>query len=163
MVSVAGVYRPSWFTSWDGMTTVTTAVRPPASTPTPDGGSRPAEEIVPVSERPTVESRSDDTQSAADVLKELLPALRSVYLAGKHGELTGGLELIARLLWQCLGRVGLVEFDPVGEDFNPEEHHAVDVAPASPGKPAGSVAATNFPGYRLSGRLLVPAEVVVAT
>jgi molecular chaperone GrpE len=52
--------------------------------------------------------------------------------------------------------------DPLGEPFNAELHQAVSMQPSTTAEP-NTVTAVLQKGYTLSGRLLRPAMVMVAT
>jgi len=51
--------------------------------------------------------------------------------------------------------------DPAGEPFDPQFHEAMTVQPSDTAEP-GSVVVVVQKGYRLNGRLLRPARVIVA-
>lgn len=66
-----------------------------------------------------------------------------------------------KLLTTSLERFGVVEVDPEGEPFDPEQHEAMTMQPSADAEP-GSVLTVIQKGYSLNGRLLRPAMVVVA-
>jgi molecular chaperone GrpE len=59
-------------------------------------------------------------------------------------------------------RFGVVELDPEGEPFDPQQHEAMTMQPSADVEP-GSVLTVFQKGYALNGRLLRPARVVVAS
>jgi molecular chaperone GrpE len=66
-----------------------------------------------------------------------------------------------RQLLDMLNRQGVEVFESVGEIFDPREHEAVDKMPTKDYDP-DTVIAQQAPGYRLHGRLLRAARVVVS-
>lgn len=75
--------------------------------------------------------------------------------------LLAGKEATLKLLTTIMERFGVVELNPEGEPFDPEEHEAMTMQPAADVEP-GSVIEVFQKGYTLNGRLLRPARVVVA-
>lgn len=73
-----------------------------------------------------------------------------------------GVSLTHKLFVDTLKRFGVEAVDPLGEPFNPELHQAVSTQPSTTAEP-NSVTAVFQKGYTLSGRLLRPAMVVVAS
>ena len=73
-----------------------------------------------------------------------------------------GKKATLKLLTATMERFGVVELDPEGEPFNPQEHEAMTVQPSADVEP-GSVLTVFQKGYALNGRLLRPARVVVAS
>ncbi len=67
------------------------------------------------------------------------------------------LKGFARALREC----GLEEVEAAGCPFDPATHEAVG-REVRPGTPAGQVVSVVTPGYRLRGRLLRPARVILA-
>lgn len=76
-------------------------------------------------------------------------------------KLREGTELTLKLLSDVMERYGIEQIDPLNEPFNPEFHQAMsmqerdDVAP-------NTVVAVVQKGYKLNGRLLRPAMVMVS-
>lgn len=73
-----------------------------------------------------------------------------------------GIELTHKLFVDTLKRFSVEVVDPVGQPFDPELHQAVSTQPSTTAEP-NSVTAVFQKGYTLSGRLLRPAMVVVAS
>lgn len=73
-----------------------------------------------------------------------------------------GIEITAQMFAQALEKMGVEELNPQGEKFDPEFHQAMtmqdeaDVAP-------NTVLTVFQKGYKLSGRLMRPAMVVVSS
>jgi molecular chaperone GrpE len=118
------------------------------------------------------ERREWSEAAAADVIRELLPALDDFERAlstpldaGAGPEALAryrdGVDLIRRQLMDVLRRYGVEPFDTVGRDFDPEWHEAVTTEPAD-GYRDGEVTLELRRGYRIGQRLLRPAMVKVA-
>ncbi len=73
-----------------------------------------------------------------------------------------GKEATLKLLSATMERFGVVELDPEGEPFDPQQHEAMTMQPSADVEP-GSVLTVFQKGYALNGRLLRPARVVVAS
>ena len=72
-----------------------------------------------------------------------------------------GKKATLKLLTTTMERFGVVELNPEGAPFDPQEHEAMTVQPSADAEP-GSVLTVFQKGYALNGRLLRPARVVVA-
>lgn len=100
------------------------------------------------------------------LLSDLLPVFDSLdaglAAAGADaGALRQGLELTYKQLLKVATENGMEVLDPAGQPFDPESHHAVSQGEAGD-VPPGHVITVFQKGYRLNGRLLRPALVVVA-
>jgi molecular chaperone GrpE len=73
-----------------------------------------------------------------------------------------GVILTHKQLIDALKRFGVEQLNPLGEPFNAEQHQAVSMQPSTTAEP-NTVSAVLAKGYTLSGRLLRPAMVMVAT
>ncbi len=73
-----------------------------------------------------------------------------------------GKKATLKLLTATMERFGVVELNPEGVPFDPQEHEAMTVQPSADVEP-GSVLTVFQKGYALNGRLLRPARVVVAS
>jgi molecular chaperone GrpE len=109
--------------------------------------------------------------AAEGVLADLLPVLDNLDLALAHGrsvaackDVVLGVDMTRKIFLDILARHGLEPCGLVGEEFNPEMHEAMGVQPAASGSPLppNSVAQVMQAGYRLRGRLLRPAKVLVS-
>jgi molecular chaperone GrpE len=80
--------------------------------------------------------------------------------AGVH-HLTKGIRLVQQELQTALTRVGIEQFTPVGESFDPHQHEAVAQHPAE-GVETGVITQVYQPGYRYKEEILRAAKVVVA-
>lgn len=72
-----------------------------------------------------------------------------------------GVELIIRKLAKQLEVAGLTPIDPAGQRFDPTEHDAVALAPATDPVLDDTVANTLSKGYRFRGTVIRPAKVQV--
>jgi molecular chaperone GrpE len=98
----------------------------------------------------------------------LLPVLDSLELGLANAEradaatLAEGQKGTLKLLLKALEASGIVEIDPAGQVFNPEQHEAMAMQPTAE-QPPDTVVTVAQKGYSLNGRLLRPARVIVAT
>ncbi|HEY6758476.1 MAG TPA: nucleotide exchange factor GrpE [Baekduia sp.] len=109
-------------------------------------------------------------RGVARLARELLPSLDNLdrALAAAEAEetdaehhLTKGIRLVQQEVLGALTRVGIEQFSPEGETFDPHQHEAVAQAPVA-GAASGTVAQVYQPGYRYKEEILRPAKVVVA-
>jgi molecular chaperone GrpE len=101
----------------------------------------------------------------AKLAKELLPALdnldRALEAAQDDDPLLAGVRLVRSELSASLARVGVEQFSPLGERFDPTEHEAMAQQPVE-GAESGTVAEVFQNGFRLNGTIIRPARVLVA-
>jgi molecular chaperone GrpE len=102
------------------------------------------------------------------LIRDLLPvldnfdrALEAARGAAEAAKVVEGVALIQRELLKTLERVGVARYSALGERFDPNRHEATGRA-VSAGQPPDTVVAELAPGYALNGRVLRPAQVVVA-
>lgn len=100
------------------------------------------------------------------LMKDLVPVLDTLDQALENAgadeqRLDEGLRLIQKQLLQSLERHGLVVLDPIGEPFDPEWHEAMSMQPSQEHAP-DTVMLVLQRGYKLHGRLLRPARVIVS-
>jgi molecular chaperone GrpE len=107
-------------------------------------------------------------QSLIGVLDNLERALRAAGVdpdAPPEGKGEGGLEhgvlLVYRELAEILQRAGVERYDPAGERFDPEWHEALATRDQEGSEP-GRILEVMEKGYRLNGKVLRPARVVVS-
>lgn len=106
------------------------------------------------------------------LLKALIPVLDNLSLAlhsakvAKDGDqgvvkaLVEGVEMTIRHFEQTLAQVGVEFLKTIGESFDPEIHEAVGQMQDA-GKPDGSIVQEVQRGFRLSGRVVRTAKVIV--
>ncbi len=84
--------------------------------------------------------------------------------AASDGSLREGVEVTQRSLRSLLKKEGVEPIEAVGQAFDPEWHEAVATVPHTQvDADRDTVVEVTQPGYRLDGRLLRPARVIVAT
>ncbi len=100
--------------------------------------------------------------------KELLPVVDSMEKAMQVDretttvdQMLEGTALTQKILHKILRSHGLEVIDPQGEKFDPEQHEAVSAVPAEGSEP-NTVLDVFQKGYKLNGRVVRPAMVVVA-
>lgn len=113
---------------------------------------------------------SDRLDAIRDFTLKLLPTKdaleRGVDMARTYNEvdsttLMEGVDSTLRLMNKAFSDYGIQKIDPVSEQFNPELHEAVAVRSVL-GKEPGIVLSVFEKGYRLNGRLIRPAKVLVS-
>src|SRR3954452_7982428 len=109
-------------------------------------------------------------RGVARLARELLPSLDNLDRALGAAEaeeadaehhLTKGIRLVQQELLGALTRVGIEQFSPAGEAFDPHQHEAVAQQPFE-GAASGTVVQVYQPGYRYKEEILRAAKVVVA-
>jgi len=100
--------------------------------------------------------------AVAKLLSGLLPALDDADRAAQHGELTGAFRTVVDALVKAVQGSGLERFGQPGEGFDPSRHEALTSVP-TPGAETETVLEVYRAGYAHGGRVLRPAQVVVAT
>jgi molecular chaperone GrpE len=119
--------------------------------------------------RRTQRERDDYVRYANESLvRELLPvldnfdrALEAARTTREAAKVVEGITLIQRELLRVLERVGVTRFSALGERFDPNRHEATGRT-VSGDQPPDTIVAELAPGYMLNGRLVRPAQVVVA-
>ncbi len=95
------------------------------------------------------------------VLDNFEAALAAADPAGNLEAFKTGVHMIHNQLRQVLAEAGVEEINAAGQPFDPNLHEAVAQHPSST-VPEGHVLQQKRRGYRLHGRLLRPASVIVA-
>jgi molecular chaperone GrpE len=105
--------------------------------------------------------------ASAQVLLRLFPVLddldRALAQAPQAENLpwVEGMQLIGKKFRAFLDDAGVQRIDPLGKLLDPWEHEVVAYLEPAPGLPEGQVVGVVAVGYRLHGRVLRPAQVVV--
>ena len=86
---------------------------------------------------------------------------RSIVSVGE-GDTKTGLEMVAQQFMSALNELGLEQFSPNGETFDPNFHEALSVVPVSDPAQDEVILEVFSAGYRVGSRLLKPARVVIA-
>ena len=95
------------------------------------------------------------------ILDNLDRALEAARASQEAAKVVEGVALIQRELLKVLERVGVTRYSAVGERFDPNRHDAAGRV-VSANQPPDTVVAELTAGYTLNGRVLRPAQVVVA-
>jgi molecular chaperone GrpE len=119
--------------------------------------------------RRTQREREDYVRYANEgLVRDLLPildnldrALEAARASQEAAKVVEGVALIQRELLKVLERVGVTRYSAVGERFDPNRHEATGRV-VSTNQPPDTVVAELGAGYTLNGRILRPAQVVVA-
>jgi molecular chaperone GrpE len=131
---------------------------------------RAAAETDNIRKRARRDVEAAQARGVARLARELLPSLDNLDRALAHAEaeeadaehhLTKGIRLVQQELLGALTRVGIEQFSPQGEPFDPHQHEAVAQQPVEGAAP-GTVAQVYQPGYRYKEEVLRAAKVVVA-
>lgn len=117
--------------------------------------------------RVTQEKQQATNRGKEDVLRALLPILANLHLAVQHAEqdanaVRQGVQMIWQQFEGFLREQGLERVTTVGEPFDPQRHDVLSAVPATAEMPANTIVSEIKAGYFLDGRLLCPAQVVVA-
>lgn len=105
-----------------------------------------------------------------DLAKDLFPVLDNFKLGLEAAEkqhpddksFTEGFAMIAAQLKNALSQHNIVELNPVGQPFNPNEHESLTSQP-SEDVPEDHVLFVHRVGYKIGDRLLRPASVVISS
>ncbi len=100
-------------------------------------------------------------QATAKVLAGLLGTLDDIDRAAEHDDLTGPFRVVADTLRAALTGVGLERYGQQGDSFDPQVHEALTHT-YQPGLEGPTCIEVYRAGYRYAGRVLRPAQVVVA-
>jgi len=72
-----------------------------------------------------------------------------------------GMDLTLKMLTDVMAKAAIIELNPLGEKFNPEQHQAMQMQETGEAEP-NTVIAVHQKGYTLNDRLMRPAMVIVA-
>jgi molecular chaperone GrpE len=92
---------------------------------------------------------------------EVADSVERAAAAGGDSPLAGGLAALGEQIDALLQRQGMTRFGAPGERFDPERHEAVAARPSDE-HPDGTILEVVRAGYERGGRVLRPAQVVVA-
>ena len=116
----------------------------------------------------TAKEKLDLTATASEnVIKDILPVLDDFERALKNMEKNGneadvqGVTLIFNKLKDTLKKKGLEEIEAMDADFNTDEHEALTLIPAPEEDKKGKVLDVIQKGYKLNGKVIRFARVVV--
>ena len=102
-----------------------------------------------------------------DVLRALVPVLTNFRLALQHADqdanaVRQGVQMIWQQFEGFLRDQGVEPVPTIGQVFDPAYHEVLSTVPATVETPANTVVTEVKAGYRIDGRLLAPAQVIVA-
>ena len=102
-----------------------------------------------------------------DVLRALVPVLANFRLALQHADqdanaVRQGVQMIWQQLEGLLRDQGVEPIPTIGQVFDPAYHEVLSTVPATAETPANTIVTEVKAGYRIDGRLLAPAQVIVA-
>ena len=101
-----------------------------------------------------------DLLEVADILQIALKSTSKDFNKENFQSLFKGVEMTEQQLQSVFRRHGLTQINPIGEKFNPNEHHAMFEAEDLSKEP-GSVSIVSQIGYKLHDRTIRPAMVGV--
>lgn len=109
-----------------------------------------------------IQSFCKDLLEVADVLDKAITSVSpdEVKANATLSDLFTGVKMTSDQLQTIFRRHGLVQINPLGEKFNPNDHHAMFEA-VVPGKEPGTVSVVTQIGYKLKERTIRPAMVGV--
>jgi molecular chaperone GrpE len=113
------------------------------------------------------ERTEDSKRSTARVIEGLIPVIDgfehalAAHGANEYENYRKGFELIYKQLLDNVAKLGAERIDPVGKQFDPHQHQAMDRLETDEHED-GTVVQTFQPGYLFHGRVLRPAMVRVA-
>lgn len=104
-----------------------------------------------------------------DIAKDIFPVLDNFKLGLEAAEkqhpdakaILEGFSMIAAQLKNALSQHGIIEINPLGTPFNPQEHESLSMMPSDE-VPADHVLFVQRTGYKIGERLLRPASVVIS-
>jgi molecular chaperone GrpE len=119
--------------------------------------------------RQTALAEEQSLRAGERVVERLIPAIDDLERAIDHAEAGGdvehllrGVEVVHAQILGVMGREGVEVIDPLDEVFDPNLHHAVSQREDT-AVPDNTVIEVFQRGYRLHGRVLRPAMVVVSS
>src|SRR5215510_3666294 len=108
------------------------------------------------------------TRAQADLVAKLVDALddlaRFAHVDPAQTDaktIHDGVDMVERKFWKQLDAIGVTRIDQPGVPFDPNQHEAVTMAPASAAAQDHTVGAILQPGYKIGDALIRPARVVV--
>ncbi len=101
--------------------------------------------------------RGETVAKMFDPLDNLRRSIDSV----EEGDTKTGLEMVTHQFATALNELGLEQFSPDNQPFDPNFHEALSVLPVTEEGQDGRVLEVFSAGYRVGSRLLKPARVVI--
>ena len=113
------------------------------------------------------ERTEDSKRTMARLIESLIPVVDgfehalAAHREAEYESYRKGFEIIYRQLLDQLAKLGAERIEPLGQQFDPHSHQAVDRAETEE-SPDGTILQVYQPGYVFHGRVLRPAMVQVA-
>lgn len=134
-----------------------------------DGYTRAVADFDNYRRRTNEERPKNMLYAKGDIAKDVFPVLDNFKLGldaaeKQHPEakaILEGFAMIATQLRNALAQHGIVEINPLGKPFNPQEHESLSMMPSAE-VPADHVLFVQRTGYKIGERLLRPASVVIS-
>lgn len=103
-------------------------------------------------------------------VNDLIPVLDSMEMGlqasaqavNEQDTIRQGLEMTLKMFQDVMARFQVEALDPTGDKFNPQEHEAMTMQPSADHEP-NTVMFTVQKGYKLHGRVVRPARVVISS
>lgn len=103
------------------------------------------------------------------LINDLIPVMDSMEMglqasgqsANDQDSIRQGLEMTLKMFQDVMARFHVEALDPTGQKFNPQEHEAMTMQPSKDHEP-NTVMMTIQKGYKLHGRVVRPARVVIS-
>lgn len=103
-------------------------------------------------------------------INDLIPVLDSMEMGlqasnqavNEQDTIRQGLEMTLKMFQDVMARFHVEALDPTGQKFNPQEHEAMTMQPSADHEP-NTVMLTIQKGYKLQGRVVRPARVVISS
>jgi molecular chaperone GrpE len=104
------------------------------------------------------------------MINDLIPVLDSMEMGlqasaqavNEQDTIRQGLEMTLKMFQDVMARFHVEALDPTGDKFNPQEHEAMTMQPSGDHEP-NTVMFTVQKGYKLHGRVVRPARVVISS
>ena len=132
-----------------------------------DGLQRSRADLDNYRRRATQEKLQAASRGKADLLQALLPILGNMHLALRHADqdadaVRQGVQMIWQQFEGFMRDQGVEPIATIGERFDPAYHEALSTVPATDDHPPDTIVSEIKAGYLFEGRLLSPAQVIVA-
>lgn len=134
-----------------------------------DGWQRSKADYINLKKRSEDEKNHIRKFGTEEIINDLLGVVDSFEMAFKDKEAWNnapenwrtGIEFIYNQLIKTLENNGVTQINPLGEEFNPEIHHSIEMVPVDEKEKDGIVVEVMQKGYSLNDRNIRPATVKV--
>jgi len=101
----------------------------------------------------------------SNMIMEFIPIYENLKIAVEHSEYDNqwlkGVEYVIKQFEDMLANNGVQIISPVGEDFNPTEHEAVEKVETEDKKQVDKIVKVIKQGYKMGDKVIQPAKVIV--